>query len=116
MKKVEGTSPENSINSFHRAVNILSKSDKRKLIIVTIVQVFLGILDLLGVLAIGLLGTLSISGIQSREPGDRVSTVLSLLGLSNFSFQNQAIAISGAAVLLLVGRTIFSILFTRRIL
>jgi len=116
MKKAEGTVPENSINSFRRAVNILSKSDKRKLVIVIIIQVFLGMLDLLGVLAIGLLGTLSISGIQSREPGNRVNTVLSLIRLDELSFQSQAIAISMAAVLLLVGRTIISILFTRRIL
>jgi ABC-type multidrug transport system fused ATPase/permease subunit len=116
MKKAEGTSPENSINSFHRAVNILSKSDKHKLVIVIFIQVFLGMLDLFGVLAIGLLGTLSISGIQSREPGNRVNTVLSLLRLDELSFQSQAIAISVAAVLLLVGRTIISILFTRRIL
>jgi ABC-type multidrug transport system fused ATPase/permease subunit len=116
MKKAEGTVPENSINSFRRAVNILSKSDKRKLVIVIIIQVFLGMLDLLGVLAIGLLGTLSISGIQSREPGNRVNTVLSLIRLDELSFQSQAIAISVAAVLLLVGRTIISILFTRRIL
>ena len=67
-------------------------------------------------LAIGLLGTLSITGIQSREPGNRVNTVLSFLGLGNSTFQAQAIAIGGAAVLLLVGRTIFSIIFTRRIL
>lgn len=102
--------------SFTQAVEILSRSDRRKLVIVTIIQVFLGMLDLFGVLAIGLLGTLSITGIQSRESGDRVNAVLSFLGLSGSTFQSQAIAIGGAAVLLLVGRTIFSIIFTRRIL
>ena len=102
--------------TLRQAIGILSKSDKRKLGVVTVVQVFLGMLDLFGVLAIGLLGTLSITGIQSREPGNRVNAVLSFLGLGNSSFQAQAIAIGGAAVLLLVGRTIFSIVFTRRIL
>jgi ABC-type multidrug transport system fused ATPase/permease subunit len=107
---------ESSTATFRQAIGILSKSDRRKLGIVTVIQVFLGILDLFGVLAIGLLGTLSITGIQSREPGNRVNTVLSFLGLGNSTFQAQAIAIGGAAVLLLVGRTIFSIIFTRRIL
>jgi len=116
MKNFENTKTESAANSFGRAIGILSKSDRRKLITVTFVQVFLGILDLLGVLAIGLLGTLSISGIQSREPGNRVNTVLSFFGLANSSFQNQAITISAAAILLLVGRTIFSIVVTRRIL
>jgi ABC-type multidrug transport system fused ATPase/permease subunit len=107
---------ESSTATFRQAIGILSKSDRRKLGIVTVIQVFLGILDLFGVLAIGLLGTLSITGIQSREPGNRVNTVLSFLGLGNSTFQAEAIAIGGAAVLLLVGRTIFSIIFTRRIL
>jgi ABC-type multidrug transport system fused ATPase/permease subunit len=107
---------DSSNATFRQAIGILSKSDKRKLGIVTVIQVFLGMLDLFGVLAIGLLGTLSITGIQSREPGNRVNTVLSFLGLGNSTFQTQAIAIGGTAVLLLVGRTIFSIIFTRRIL
>ncbi len=114
MKTKNKSKPSNA--TFRQAINILSKSDRRKLGFVTIIQVFLGMLDLFGVLAIGLLGTLSISGIQSREPGNRVSAVLSFLGLGNSTFQTQAIAISMAAVLLLVGRTIFSIIFTRRIL
>ena len=91
--------PKSSDATFRQAIGILSKSDKRKLGIVTIIQIFLGILDLFGVLAIGLLGTLSITGIQSREPGNRVNTVLSFLGLGNSTFQAQAIAIGGAAVL-----------------
>jgi ABC-type multidrug transport system fused ATPase/permease subunit len=110
-------SAENSKgNTFKRAVGILPKSDKRKLILISLIQVFLGVLDLFGVLAVGLLGTLSVTGIQSQAPGERVSSVLSLLGLSNSSFQSQATAIGLAAVILLVGRTVLSIIFTRRIL
>jgi ABC-type multidrug transport system fused ATPase/permease subunit len=105
------------INStFSRAVGILSISDKRKLILIAIVQILLGIMDLLGVLAIGLLGTLSITGIQSNQPGGKVSSVLETLGLSSFTFQTQALLIGIAAVLLLIGRTVLSIIFTRKIL
>ncbi len=116
MKMINNSKSESSNATFRQAIGILSKNDRRKLGIVTVIQVFLGMLDLFGVLAIGLLGTLSITGIQSREPGNRVNTVLSFLGLGNSTFQTQAIAIGGAAVILLVGRTIFSIIFTRRIL
>lgn len=103
-------------STFSRAVGILSKSDKRKLAAITIIQVFLGVMDLLGVMAIGLLGTLSITGIQSNEPSDKVSSVLELIGLSDSSFQTQASVIGLSAVLLLIGRTVLSIFFTRRIL
>lgn len=116
MKLLNSSKSESSNATFRQAIGILSKSDRRKLGIVTVIQVFLGILDLFGVLAIGLLGTLSITGIQSREPGNRVNAVLSFLGLGNSTFQAQATAIGGAALLLLVVRTIFSIIFTRRIL
>lgn len=103
-------------STFSRAVGILSQSDKRKLASITIIQVLLGVMDLLGVMAIGLLGTLSITGIQSNKPGDKVSSILAMIGLSNSSFQTQASVIGLAAVLLLIGRTVLSILFTRRIL
>jgi ABC-type multidrug transport system fused ATPase/permease subunit len=103
-------------STFSRAVGVLSKLDKRKLIFITIVQILLGMMDLLGVLAIGLLGTLSITGIQSSQPGDKVSSVLESMGLSSFTFQTQALIIGIAAVLLLIGRTVLSIIFTRRIL
>ena len=76
----------------------------------------MGVLDLLGVIAIGLLGALSVTSLQSHQPGDRVSEVLRVLHISNSSFHVQAIIIGVAAVLLLVGRTVFSIIFTRRIL
>ncbi len=102
--------------TFKRAVGILSQADKRKLVAITVIQVLLGLLDLLGVLAIGLLGTLSITGIQSQNPGGKVSSVLRILGLENSTFQYQAAVIGLSAVLLLVGRTLLSIFFTRRIL
>ncbi len=76
----------------------------------------MGALDLLGVLAIGLLGALSVTGLQSRNPGDRMSALLKLLHISNESFQTQALIIGVSAVILLVGRTLLSIFFTRRVI
>jgi ABC-type multidrug transport system fused ATPase/permease subunit len=107
---------ESNESSFKRALGILPKTDKKKLIFVTIIQASLGVLDLLGVLAVGLLGTLSISGIQSQEPSQKVNSVLDFIGLPDASFQRQAISVGAAAIFLLVGRTVLSILLTRRIL
>jgi len=99
-----------------RSLNILPKADRGKILAVAVIQVCLGILDLLGVMAIGLLGALSVSGIQSQEPGEQVNAVLKLLSLSGSTFQTQATILVIAAALLLVGRTVLSIIFTRRIL
>lgn len=76
----------------------------------------MGLLDLLGVAAIGLLGALSITNVQSDEPGNRVTGVLEAIRLENLTFQTQAFVLGLAAVFLLVGRTILSIFLTRRIL
>ena len=76
----------------------------------------MGILDLLGVVAIGLLGALSVTGLQSHTPGNRVSAALRILHISHSTFQTQASVIGATAVILLVGRTMLSIFFTRRVL
>jgi len=116
MSKSNEKKTSTTVSDFKQAVGVLSSVDKRKLSFVVILQVFLGALDLLGVLAIGLLGTLSVTGIQSKVPGDRVNRVLSILQIENASFQTQSVIIGGVAVTLLVGRTVLSIFFTRRIL
>ena len=103
-------------STFSRALKILSSSDRRKLVAITAIQVFLGIMDLFGVLAIGLLGTLSISGIQASEPSNKVSSILKIFGLSNSNFQTQISIIGITAVVLLISRTFLSIFFTRKIL
>lgn len=97
-------------------MGVLSRDDQKKVIAVMVLQAGIGALDLLGVVAIGLLGALSVTGLQSRTPGDRVSTVLDFLHIASFSFQVQATLLGVGALFLLVGRTIVSIFFTRRIL
>ena len=76
----------------------------------------MSVLDLLGVIAIGLIGSLSVSGLQTTEPGNRINGILSFLHLSTKSFQFQVTVIGILAISFLVGRTILSIYFTRRIL
>ena len=99
-----------------RALRIFSKADRRKIRIITIVQIFLGILDLAGVAIIGILGALAISGIQSRAAGDRVQQILELLYIDGFTFQIQVAILGGLSAGTLVLRTILSVIFTRRIL
>lgn len=101
---------------FARAVQILSAKDQRKIIAVLILQICIGFLDLLGVFAIGLLGALSVTSLQSQTPSDTVDLALKYLHLSSAPFQNQVLILGSGAVLLLVGRTFISIFFTRRII
>ena len=109
------------MNSFKkgplsRAIKILSPIDRRKILGITILQVLMGGLDLLGVVAVGLLGALSVAGLQSDSAGNRVNSALEILQIEDATFQIQVLILGVSAVVLLVGRTILSILFTRRIL
>ena len=103
-------------SAFRRSIGVLSPADQRKVGAIALLQVFMGALDLIGVVAIGLLGALSVTGLQSGQPGNRVTSALNLLHISGQTFQTQALILSAGAVILLVGRTILSIFFTRRIL
>ena len=103
-------------SSIARCLGVLSSQDQKKIIAVTLIQVSMGALDLLGVAAIGLLGALSVTGLQSRPPGDRINSVLRILHVSELSFQSQAVILGSLAVFLLIGRTLLSIFFTRRVL
>ncbi len=103
-------------SNFRTALMLLDEVSRRKLAIVIGFQVTLGFLDLLGVAAIGILGALSITGLQSSKPGDRVNQALELLQIQNLSFQTQVITLALLAVTLLLSRTIISIFSTRKVL
>ncbi len=103
-------------STIGRSARVLSRSDQRKILIVAVLQICMGVLDLVGVLAIGLLGALAVTGLESHKPGSRVNSALNLLHISRASFQTQVAVLGASAVILLVGRTLLSIFFTRRIL
>jgi ABC-type multidrug transport system fused ATPase/permease subunit len=109
-------SRERSTSTFARSINVLSTLDQRKIIVVICLQVIMGLIDLLGVAIIGVLGALAVSGVQSAEPGNRVNWILVHLHLSENSFQQQVAFLGIAATTILVSRTLFSMVFTRRIL
>ena len=99
---------------FLAPVFIFSKPERRKLAILGFAQVSLGILDLLGVALIGLVGALTVTGVQSSSPGNRVSGVLNFLSIENLTFQRQIAVLGLAASAFLITRTILSVFFTRK--
>jgi ABC-type multidrug transport system fused ATPase/permease subunit len=97
-----------------RSFRILPVNDRKKVVAVIGIQIAFGLLDLAGVALVGILGALAITGVQSKTPGDRVSAVLQFLNLENFSLQSQATFIGLIAAVLLVAKTIFSVIFVRK--
>jgi len=105
-----------AVSTLGRSLRILPWRDRLKIFAVIILQISLGFLDLAGVAAIGLLGALAVSGVSSRQPGNRVHGFLELLQIENQSLQVQALTLGSIAALLMVIKTIASIYFTRKTL
>ena len=99
-----------------RSVKILKKNQRRKVSLIVLIQSSLGLLDLAGVAAVGLVGALAVTGVQSRVPGNRVGQVLNLLNLENLTIQQQVAFLGLLAAILFIVRTILSIVLSRKIL
>lgn len=102
------------VQKIREITKVLEPAQKRKLYLLSTIQVFLGVLDLLGVAVFGILGSLTVTGVQSNSPSERVGQVLSLLRIQNFTFQTQAAVLGVLAVTLLVLRTVLTVIITKK--
>ena len=97
-------------------IKLLSGRDRFLLVVITLITLFLAILDLFGVLLIGVIGSLSITGLGNGQTGDRVSIALRLLQIDNLDFESQVIVVGLIAAFLLITKTILSLFLIRKTL
>jgi ABC-type multidrug transport system fused ATPase/permease subunit len=102
--------------AIYKIFKVLSKRDQRYTFVALCIQVMFGLMDLLGVALVGVLGALTVSGIQSGKPGNRVSKVLEVLRLEELSFQQQVTWIGMLAAGFLILRTVLSAILTKKVL
>jgi ATP-binding cassette, subfamily B, bacterial PglK len=93
---------------------ILSKRDRWVLKLVVLTQILLSVLDLLGVALIGVIGALSVYGIQSQDSSNFAQTVTKFIGIETLTFQNQVLVLSLLTISILVTKTVASLWITRR--
>ena len=98
-----------------RVFKLLPFQDRPKVLAVIFLQVGLGFLDLIGVAGIGILGALTVAGIQSQKPGDRITNFLEIFGLADMTFQTQVAILGLLAAGILIFRTILSVYFIKKI-
>ena len=79
-----------------------------------LIQVIVGILDLIGVAALGVVGSLAVNGIRSQPPEKLVESVLTFLSLESVAFQTQVAILGSGAAVVLMARTFFSMYFNRK--
>jgi len=109
-------STETFIKTFSRSLKLLDFKDRKKIIYISLFQTSLGLIDLLAIALVGVLGALTVNGIQSRAPGNRVSNALKLLQLDTLSFHAQVTVIGILAATTLIGRTLLSAYFARKVI
>lgn len=106
--------PNSDLKTIKNCFVLLSKSEIKRLKVVSLAQLLLAFLDFAGVLAIGLIGTLSVYGIQSKTPSGRINSFLEYLGIQNWSLQKQVAVIGVVAGTILIAKSIFSAIISRR--
>jgi ABC-type multidrug transport system fused ATPase/permease subunit len=97
---------------FKNVNSTLAIGDRRKAYAITVIQVVLGLLDLIGVLLFGLLFSLSNSGASSGITSD----ILRIFRIDDLEHDTAVLIIGLAAACLLIIRTLLSILTTRKML
>lgn len=101
--------------AVRESLRLLDPSDRQKLLLATGAQVATSLLDLIGVLLLGLVGALAVTTVQSQPPPTAVQGVIDFLGLADLT-EPQVLALFAvsAAVVLLV-KSVTSLLLLRRI-
>jgi ABC-type multidrug transport system fused ATPase/permease subunit len=104
------------LQSIKKAIHLLDPRKRRLLIFATILQVSLGILDLLGIALIGLVAAVAASGVGIAQIPDPVQDVLNSLGMESLTVSQVSVILALSAVTILVGKTALSALMSRKIM
>lgn len=94
-----------------KSFKLISTRDKKSLMILTFSQILLSVMDVLGVIAIGILAQLSIQSSLGSYQNSNISKYL-----PGSSIQDESYFLIFSIVLLLVGKTISSFFLTRKML
>lgn len=105
-----------TVSVIREALKLLPRQDFLKYILVILLQIAMSLLDLVGVILIGLLGSLSIRGLSYQGPGDRVGSLLKLINLESANLKAQVIVIGILATTFLITKSILSLFVNKRVL
>ena len=105
-----------ALKAVKQSLSLLSKRDRRLLLLAALVQMTLSLLDLVGVLLIGLIGAASVSVIQSTPLPESIVAVTQEFGLTFTTPQQFVATLALVAAAVLLVKSIASIYLLRRLL
>lgn len=97
------------------SLSMLNKAEKRKLIFAALLQMSLGIFDLIGVLLVGTIGVLASSFLSNQVIPSRLNTALDFFGIGSYQSHTILILISFTSLFFFVSKSLFSLYVSRRI-
>lgn len=101
--------------SIRRSLALLPANRRRLFVLAAIVQISLGLLDLLGIVLVGMLAAVAVSGTGLSQVPASADRVLSWVGLDGLSATRLSVLFAVAAVVVLVAKTMLSAVMARRI-
>jgi ABC-type multidrug transport system fused ATPase/permease subunit len=113
LAEIDGRS---TLTHLRSGIKWLEAKQKRKIFLVVILQTLLSILDLIGVALIGLVASLSVSSLQGVSPSPSLKEFFQFLGLADSSVQSIIVIFGVSSVIVLVGRSVASLVITKKIL
>jgi len=102
--------------AIRASLKLLTSRDRIRLALITGVQMATSLLDLLGVLLVGLVTALSLSVMSSIAQPAIVESTLETLGLSQEDPATLALVLAGISGFLLIAKSALNMVLTRRIL
>ena len=99
---------------YYKILKLVSKSDRRKLLAVSLIQIFLAFFDLAGVVFFGLIGSVSVAAVSSTKVAGRTESVINFIGLQNFNSQTQVVLLAVLASVLIVIKTFASLYVSKK--
>lgn len=102
--------------TIRASLNLLSKRDRRILLLVTLAQMSTALLDLFGVLLLGVVSALSMSAKSQSAPSSQVTSVIDRIGLQGSDTLQVAMMLAAVASIALITKSIVNMVLTRRVL
>lgn len=101
--------------SVQKSLTLLSPSQRHKLALAVCVQMATSLLDLAGIILLGLVGTLAITTAQGLPPVPLVETIAGWLGLAALSSAELLAIFAAAAAVLFLVKSLASAFLLRRV-
>lgn len=101
--------------SVQRSLTLLRKRDRRAFIVMVLAQMLAALLDLAGVLLLGLVAVLATATAQGSTPPSSVTSLLGKLGLESLAGTTLVAIVGGIAALLFVTKSVTSLIVVRRV-